>query len=75
MNSELEELILAYEAIFQARDREEEERGRTFESLLDKVLERQLGLDRESLRKCVLRAHRQWALKQTRQPTAMPPKA
>ena len=75
MNRELEELILAYEALSQSRDREEEECRQAFESLLNNVLERQPGLDRQTLRKSILRAHRQWTVKQANQPPTMPPKA
>src|SRR5688572_19546208 len=75
MNKDLEELILAYEAVSQARDLNEEKLREHFEALLEKVLGNQQGLDRESLRKSIIRAHRQWALKLAKQPTTIPPKA
>ncbi len=75
MNRELESLILAYEAVSAARDREAEERLAAFEALLDDVLHGHPGVSREILRKSILKAHRQWALKQELKPPAIPPKA
>jgi hypothetical protein len=75
MNRELESLILAYEAVSAARDMEAEERLAAFETLLDNVLHEHPGVSREMLRKSVIKAHRQWALKQDQKPPTLPPKA
>lgn len=75
MNRELEALILAYEAVSAARDMEVERRIAAFETLLDDTLRRHPGVAREILRKSILKAHRQWALKQEQKPPAIPPKA
>ena len=75
MNQELESLLLAYEAFSAARDKEAEERLAVFEALLDDVLHGHPGVSREILRKCIIKAHRQWALKQDQKPPAIPPKA
>jgi DNA-binding FadR family transcriptional regulator len=75
MNRELEQLILAYEAVSASRDLEAERNMQAFESLLDAVMERHPGLAREVLRKAVIRAHRNWALKQENKPPVIPPKA
>jgi len=75
MNKDLEELILAFEAASQARDRQEEAPRAHFEALLTKVLEANPGLDRESLRKTILRAHLRWTVAQSKQPPTIPPKA
>lgn len=75
MNKELEELILAYESFSASRDRAAERALEIFESRLDHVIERHPGLSREILRKSIIKAHRQWALKQQNKPPAIPPKA
>jgi hypothetical protein len=75
MNRELESLILAYEAVSAARDTEAEQCIAAFETLLDGVLHEHPGVSREILRKSILKAHRQWALKQEQKPPAIPPKA
>ena len=72
MNRELEALILAYEAVSAARDTEAEQRIEFFESLLDEVLNGHPGTPREILRKSVIKAHRQWALKQEQKPPPFP---
>jgi hypothetical protein len=46
-----------------------------FDSLLDKVMERKPNVSRDILRKSIIKAHRQWALKQDNKPPAIPPKA
>lgn len=75
MNPELEALIRAYEAVSAARDSEAERCLEHFESLLDGVASRHPGLSRDVLRKSIIRAHRQWALKQDAKPPTIPPKA
>ena len=75
MNKDLEALILAYEKFSAARDKEAEEYLLDFEALIDRVTESRAGLSRDILRKSILKAHRNWALKQQSRPTAIPPKA
>lgn len=75
MNPELESLILAYEAVSASRDQEAERNLEVFESRLDEVLLRCPGVSRDDLRKSVIKAHRKWALKQEKKPSAIPPKA
>ena len=75
MNPELEALILVYEKVSASKDKEAEDCLLAFESLLDKVMERQPKLSRDILRKCIIRAHRKWALKQDCKPPTIPPKA
>ena len=75
MNRELELLIFAYEKVSALRDQEAGDALVTFESLLNRVMERQPNLTRDNLRRSVIKAHRKWALKQGSKPPAMPPKA
>jgi hypothetical protein len=75
MNRELEALILAYEKVSASRDKEAERYRVAFETLLDKILERQPNLSRDILTKSVIKAHRKWALKQDAKPPAIPPRA
>jgi hypothetical protein len=75
MNRELEALILAYEKVSATRDKEAEHNLQFFESLLDRVMERQPGMSRDILRRSILKAHRKWALKQDVKPQSIPPKA
>jgi len=75
MNPELEAIILAYEKVSASKDKEAEHCLLAFESLLDRVKERQPNLSRDTLRKSVIKAHRKWALKQDSKPPAIPPRA
>jgi ribosomal protein S6 len=75
MNRELEAIILAYEKASASKDKEAEHYLLAFESLLDRVMERQPNLSRDILRKSVIKAHRKWALKQDSKPPTIPPKA
>jgi hypothetical protein len=75
VNKELEALILAYEEVSAARDKEAEDRMVVFETLLDRVMERNPGPSRDDVRKIIIKAHRKWALKQDNKPPAIPPKA
>jgi len=75
MNQELEALILAYEAFSASRDAEAEHALQIFEAQLDDVMSRNPGVARDILRKSIIKAHRQWALKQEKKPQAIPPKA
>ena len=62
MNRELEELILAYEAVPATRDTEADRCMEIFEALLDAVLEKNPGLSRDTLRKSIIKAHRKWGI-------------
>jgi hypothetical protein len=75
MNSELEDLILAYERASASRDKEAERCLAAFNAIFDKVLERHPNLSRDTLRQSVIKAHRKWALKQDGKPPAIPPKS
>lgn len=75
MNREMEALILAYEAVSALRDTEAEQALQIFETQLDEVMNRHPGISRDILRKSILKAHRQWALKQEKKPPVIPPKA
>ena len=75
MNRELEALILAYEALSSARDTKAEQALQVFESLLDGVLNQHPNIERDKLRKSIIKAHLKWARKQVNKPTAIPPKA
>jgi hypothetical protein len=74
MNQELERLILAYEVVSASRGVEAEQAVQAFEQLIDDVLRHRSGVTRDVLRRSVIRAHRQWALKQEKKPPAIPPK-
>jgi hypothetical protein len=75
MNRELESLILAYEKVSASKDKQAGDALVAFDSLLDRVMERQPKLSRDNLRKSVIKAHRKWALKQDGKPSTIPPKA
>ena len=75
MNRDLEALILAYEAVSAARDLQAEQALQNFEAKLDAVMKEHPTVSREILRKSIIKAHRQWALKQINKPPAIPPKA
>lgn len=75
MNKELETLILAYEDVSAARDKEAETLMDVFEALIDRVMEQNPSLSRDALRKSIIKAHRKWALKQESKPPTTPPKA
>ena len=75
MNQELEALILAYEAVSASRDTQAEQALQIFETQLDEVMSRHPGVSRDFLRKSIIKAHRQWALKQEQKAPAIPPKA
>ncbi|MGO8766835.1 MAG: hypothetical protein ACLQSR_17090 [Limisphaerales bacterium] len=75
MNEELEALILAYEAVSASRDVEAEQTLQIFEAKLDEAMNRHPGISRDVLRKSIIKAHRQWALKPENKPPAIPPRA
>ena len=71
----METLILAYEDVSAARDKEAETLMGVFEALIDRVMEQNPSLSRDALRKSIIKAHRRWALKQESKPPTIPPKA
>lgn len=75
MNRELEVLILAWEKVSALRDIEAEQALRDFEELIDEALAHHPGISRDILRKSIIKAHRQWALKQEKKPPVIPPSA
>ncbi len=75
MNRELESLILAYEAVSAARDTEAESAWRLLRRSWMTCCIGHPGVSHEILRKSIIKAHRQWALKQAQKPPAIPPKA
>lgn len=75
MNKELENLILAYEAVSASRDIGAQQALQNFEELIDETLNQHPGITRDIFRKSIIKAHRQWALKQEKKPPAIPPKA
>jgi hypothetical protein len=75
MNAELEGLVLALDAVLQARaGGEAEQMEKLFQSRLDEVLLRRRGLSRERLMSAVDLAHKRWLRAQDK-PSTMPPKA
>ena len=75
MNPEQEALVLALEAVIQARDGEEADRLEAiYQSRLDDVLARKPGLSRESLVAAIDLAHRLW-LSAQKKTSSMPPTA
>jgi hypothetical protein len=73
MDRELEELILAYEAVREARSAIAHRRFLTrYESRLDDALQRRPGLSRDSLQKAIRVAHRKWIVAQSKPPTIPP---
>lgn len=75
MNQELERLILAYEKVSASRDIEAAQAMQKFEHLIDEALSERPGIEREVFRKSIIKAHRNWALKQENKPPAIPPMA
>ena len=75
MNQELEKLILTYEIVLASRDIAAEHALEKFDAQLDEVIARHPGMTREILRKSIIKAHREWALKQEKKPPTIPPKA
>ena len=75
MNPELEALVLALEAVLQAKNGDEAKRlDAIYESRLDDLLARHPGLLREKLIRAVDFAHGNW-LRAKRQPPTLPPTA
>ena len=75
MNTELEALVIALEAVLQAKSGDEAKRLEAiYKSRLDDVLMRRTGVSREKLIRAVDFAHANWLRAQRRPPT-LPPKA
>ena len=75
MNAELEALVLALDAILQARAGDDAKRLEAiYQSRLDDVLARCSGLSREGLIHAVDFAYRKW-LNTQKKPSSLPPKA
>ena len=75
MNPELEALVIALEAVLQAKNGDEAKRLEAiYQSPLDDVLARRPGLLREKLIRAADFAHSNW-LRACRQPPTLPPAA
>jgi len=75
VNAELEALVLALDAVLQARAGEHANRLEAlYQARLDGVLERCPNLSRNALQKLVDLAHRRWCRAQQK-PSSLPPKA
>jgi hypothetical protein len=73
MNTDLEELITALDAVLQARSGDEAKRlDAAYQSRLDDVLARHPGVAREKLMRAVDFAHAKW-LRAQRLPPTLPP--
>jgi hypothetical protein len=75
MSAELEALVLALDAVLQARSGDEAKQlEAVYLTRLDNVLARRPGVSRERLMRVVDFAHTQW-LRAQRQPPTLPPRA
>jgi hypothetical protein len=75
MTPELEALVLAFDALRQARSGDEAKRlDAIYRSQLDDVLTRHSGTSLNTLMRAVDLAHRRWLLAQQKPPT-LPPRA
>ncbi len=74
MNPELELLVLAYDALLESHGDETKTATVAFESKLNDALERHSSISRDTLRRMIVLAHRNW-LSTQRMPPSMPPKA
>ena len=75
MKPELEALVLAFDALRQARSGDDTKRLEAiYQSRLDDVLARHPGVSPDSLMRAVDLAHRRWVLAQVK-PSTLPPKA
>lgn len=75
MKPELEALVLAFDALRQARSGEDSKRLEAiYRSQLDDALARHPGVSPDSLMRVVDLAHRRWVLAQQK-PSALPPRA
>ena len=76
MNPELEALILALDAVIEARTGGEAEKLEAiYQAKLDATLARRPDVSRERLVRVVDIAHRKWRLAADKKHTTMPPKA
>ena len=76
MNPELEGLVLALDAVIQARRGDDAQRlDAIYQARLEEVLARCPGLSRERLVSAVDFAHQKWRNVQDKKPTPMPPRA
>jgi hypothetical protein len=73
MNRELERLILAYDRVLEAREKDVERATEHYDMTVDEFLLLHPTLSRETLKRMVLHAHRNWVQAQ-RKPSSMPPK-
>ncbi|HEY6169444.1 MAG TPA: hypothetical protein VI454_15490 [Verrucomicrobiae bacterium] len=75
MKPELEALVLAFDAVRQARTGEDARRLEAiYRAKLDDVLARHPGVSLDALTRAVNVAHRRWVLAQ-KKPSTLPPKA
>lgn len=75
MNTELEGLIIAYDAVRQAKSGDEAARlDAIFQARVDDLLARHGGISRDKLIRSIDLAHRRWVLAQQK-PSSLPPKA
>jgi hypothetical protein len=75
MNTELEEILKAYDSFREAFDDDEAASWEAiYESLLDAVIARNARVSKEALRRFTETEYRKWLLAQKRPPT-LPPKA
>jgi hypothetical protein len=76
VNSDLEALLLALDAVIAAQGGEQaEELEAKYESKLEEVLARSPGLSRERLLRAVDFAYKNWQRTRDKKPTSMPPRA
>ncbi|PWU18763.1 MAG: hypothetical protein C5B50_08170 [Verrucomicrobia bacterium] len=76
MNPDLEALLLALEAVIQARRGQEADAlEAAFQAKIEAVLARFPGVTRERLIQAVDFAHKQWRHAQDKKPSSMPPRA
>ena len=73
MDRDLEQLIVAYDAVLEARDSAMHQRLlAVFESRLEDVWLRHPNINRDSLRGAIRAAHRKWLAAQRKPPTLPP---
>ena len=75
MHPELEALLRAYDAAQEASGEEAAGLSALFEDRLEEALAKRSGLNRETLRRMVRRAHWRRLRAQERQPSTLPPTA
>jgi hypothetical protein len=76
MNQYLEGLVLALDAVLEARSGQDAERlEAVYQTKLEAVLERNPHLSRERLLQAIDFAHKNWRRVQDKKPSSMPPTA